>query len=83
MNFVRKITDSNILASVIDIPDNLRNRTVEILIFPYENQKNSGESIGRKSKRAKGLLAKYRNPKLQKLENEAWVKAAVDKHENS
>ncbi|HBI72825.1 MAG TPA: hypothetical protein DDY59_06530 [Lachnospiraceae bacterium] len=83
MNFVRKIADSNILANVIDIPENLKNRTVEILIFPYENQKNIKESIDPKPKRAKGSLAKYRNPELQKLENEAWVKAAVDKHENS
>jgi hypothetical protein len=82
MNFIRKVANSNILASVIDIPESLRNKEVEILIFPYENV-NAEESINQKPKRARGLLEKYQNRDLQNAENEAWVKAMVDKHENS
>lgn len=64
MNFVRKVANSNILASIIDIPENLRNKKVEILIFPYENV-DSEANINRKPKRARGLLEKYKNKDLQ------------------
>ncbi len=50
MNFVRKVANSNILASIIDIPENLRNKKVEILIFPYENL-DSEAIIDQKPKR--------------------------------
>ena len=79
MNFVRKITDSNILASVIDIPESLRNTTVEILIFPYEDPKKTETNMKNNQKRARGFLTKYRSHDLQKLENQAWEKAAADK----
>ena len=82
MNFVRKVANSNILASIIDIPENLRNKKVEILIFPYENL-DSEANIDQKPKKARGLLEKYRNKDLQDVENGAWAKAVVDKHENS
>lgn len=78
MNFVRKITNSDILASVIDIPESLRNKKVEILIFPYESM-NTEDSLVRKPKRARGLLEKYKNKELQDVENGAWAKAVVDK----
>ncbi len=81
MNFVRKVANSNILASIIDIPENLRNKKVEILIFPYENL-DSEANIDQKPKKARGLLEKYRNKDLQDVENGAWAKAVVDKHEN-
>jgi len=82
LNFVRKVANSNILASIIDIPENLRNKKVEILIFPYENL-DSEANIDQKPKKARGLLEKYRNKDLQDVENGAWAKAVVDKHENS
>jgi len=81
LNFVRKVANSNILASIIDIPENLRNKKVEILIFPYENL-DSEANIDQKPKKARGLLEKYRNKDLQDVENGAWAKAVVDKHEN-
>ena len=82
MNFVRKVANSNILVSVIDIPESLRNKKVEILIFPYKNV-DTEVSIDQKPKRARGLLENYKNKDLQALENGAWAKAVVDKHENS
>ena len=82
MNFVRKVANSNILASIIDIPESLRNKKVEILIFPYENV-DSEANIDQKPKRARGLLEKYKNKELQDKENSAWPEAVVDKHENS
>lgn len=81
-NFIRKVANSNILAGVIDMPENLRNREVEILIFPLENIKRE-DSIDRKPKSARGLLEKYKNKDLQLIENSAWAEAVVDQHENS
>jgi hypothetical protein len=37
MKFVRKITNSDVLANIIDIPEELRNKKVEVIILPYEN----------------------------------------------
>lgn len=82
MNFVRKIANSNILASIIDIPESLRNKKVEILIFAYENADTEVDTE-QKPKKARGLLEKYKNKELQALENGAWAKAVVNKHENS
>lgn len=82
MNFVRKIANSNILSSVIDIPENLKNMKVEILIFPYENA-NTEESIDAKPKKAQGLLQKYQNKDLRQAESEAWPKAVAEKHDHS
>ncbi|WP_347488086.1 hypothetical protein ABDB91_12720 [Desulfoscipio sp. XC116] len=82
MNFVRKIVNSNILASIIDIPENLKNRKVEILISPYENE-HVEASIGQKTKKARGLLERYKNKELQALESGVWARAAVDKYEDS
>jgi len=82
LNFVRKVANSNILASIIDIPENLRNKKVEILIFPYENL-DSEAIIDQKPKRVRGLLEKYKNKDLQNIENGAWAKAVADKHEDS
>ncbi len=65
MYYVRKITNSDLLASVIDIPKELRNRKVEIIILPYENSVVPGK------KTVKGAFSKYKNEKLKDKENTA------------
>lgn len=82
MKFVRRVANSDVLANIIDIPEELRNKKVEIIILPYENME-SVDLKEQKKKRVRGTLAKYRNKKLQEKENEAWANAAVEKHENS
>jgi hypothetical protein len=82
MNFVRKVANSNILARIIDLPENLRNKKVEILVFPYDNV-NAEDKLAQKPKRARGLLERYKNKDLQDLENGAWAKAVLDEYENS
>lgn len=82
MTFIRKVANSDILAGIIEIPESLKNKKVEILILPYENMDAEDETTGRKPKRAKGLLEKYKNKELQDLENSAWAKAVEDKYEH-
>lgn len=38
MEFLRVIKNSKDLAKIIDIPEELRNIKVEIIILPYENK---------------------------------------------
>lgn len=71
MEFVRIIKDSDDLSNVIDIPEGLRNRKVEVIIFPY------GDVEDTKSRSLKGALSKYKKETLQDRESEAWSKAVV------
>ena len=78
MEFLRVIKDSDDLAHVIDIPKELRNRKVEVIIFPYGDVKEDT-----KMRSLRGALSKYKNEALQDRESEAWSKAVEDKYENS
>lgn len=78
MEFLRVVKDSDDLAKIIDIPEGLRNRKLEVIIFPYEDTEKDN-----KKKSLRGALSKYKNEELQTIENEAWSKAVVEKYENS
>jgi len=82
MKFIRKVANSDILAGIIDIPEELKSKKVEIIILPYENMDNP-DLEEQKKKNVRGALAKYKNKELQEKEKEAWANAAVGKHENS
>ena len=77
MEFIRVIKDSDDLANVIDIPKGLRNRKVEVIIFPY------GDVEDTESRSLRGVLDKYKNETLQDEESKAWSEAVVEKYENS
>ena len=73
---VRQIIDSSILDK-ISLPASLRNRKVEIIILPAdENQPTKTNSIDD----LVGILEQYKNPDLIPLEKEAWGMAVMDKH---
>ncbi|QSQ10285.1 hypothetical protein H0A61_02686 [Koleobacter methoxysyntrophicus] len=82
MKFIRKVANSDILAGIIDIPEELKSKKVEIIILPYENMDNP-DLEEQKKKNVRGALTKYKNKELQEKEKEAWANAAVRKHENS
>ncbi|NSW90779.1 MAG: hypothetical protein HPY74_08930 [Firmicutes bacterium] len=82
MKFVRKVANSDVLASIIDIPEELRSKKVEIIILPYENMENI-DLKEQKKKRVRGALARYKNEELREKENEAWANAAVERYENN
>ena len=77
MNFVRAVANSDILANIIEIPESLRHKKVEILILPYESTIEE-ENKEQKFKKARGLLEKYKNIELLSQESSAWEKAMVD-----
>ena len=55
MEFVRKVVDVTDLKNVIEIPNSLANKKVEILIFPIEEIKPKKKN----KKSAAGMLSKY------------------------
>ncbi|BBB91784.1 hypothetical protein [Methylomusa anaerophila] len=81
MPFVRKIVNSNVLAGIIDIPEALQNKRVEVIIFSLDDNSTTVSQIG-KTKKAKGFLDKYKNTALIEKESAAWAEAATGKHEH-
>ncbi|MEQ8187752.1 MAG: hypothetical protein ABRQ39_07235 [Candidatus Eremiobacterota bacterium] len=82
MNFVRKIASSDILANIIEIPDNMKHRNVEIIVLPLEFSENQVNTKV-KQKNARGLLKKYKNIQLICREHLAWTEAVEEKYANS
>lgn len=82
MNFVRKITNSDLLADIINLPENMRNKKVEIIVLTYEEEGNENQKAGLK-KSVKGLLEKYADVNYLPLEELAWAEAVRESHENS
>jgi hypothetical protein len=80
MDSIRKVTNSNILDGIFDIPENLKNKKVLITISSYDDTKD--KDIPR-MKNLKGSLSKYKNDSLRKEEDDAWAMAVLEKYENS
>ena len=74
MDFVRKIVNGTDLINVVDMPTSLINKKVEILVFPFEENKKKSK----KKKSLAGFLAKYANQKLIEKEDNAWFEEAKE-----
>ena len=74
MEFVRKIVNSMDLKDVVEIPNSLINKKVEVLIFPVDDiSKNK-----KKKKSLSGILSKYADTKLIEKEENIWYKEAKE-----
>ena len=84
MEFIRKIIDSDELASFFDLPETLKHTKVEILILPFTEGDgfNIQESRGMKLK-PPGALEKYKNLSLIEKEKDAWAIAVKEKYEDN
>lgn len=72
MEFVRKVVDGTDLKNIIEIPNSLIDKKVEILIFPIEEKKKENK----KKKSIAGFLSKYANPDLIEKEENIWIEEA-------
>jgi len=81
MEFVRQIIDSSLLDKIA-LPQSLKNKKVEIIILPINEEKKDTEQE-RTIDSFVGILAKYKNPELIPIEKDAWAEAMVEKHGNS
>ena len=73
MEIVRKVLQGSDLKNVIEIPSNLMNKKLEILIIPIEEPKK------KKSKKSlSGFLSKYANTDLISKEENVWYEEASE-----
>ena len=76
MDAIRKIVNSDVLVSVVDIPASLKNRQVEIIILPVSDTMQKRY----RKESSYGILRSYANKDLITSEDGAWEKAAGDKY---
>ena len=76
MECVRQIVDSELLDK-LQLPCHLRNRKVEVIIFPVEKDGNENK---KPVENLIGILHDHANPNLIPLEKEAWTKAMGEKY---
>ena len=74
MEFIRKVVKGTDLINIIDMPNSLINRKVEILILPIEEKQKKAK----KRKSLAGFLAKYANPSLIEKEENIWLEEAKE-----
>ena len=72
MQFVRKIINGSDLISIIDMPNELINKKVKIIVLPIEEKPQKVK----KKKSIAGFLAKYANPSLMEKEENVWLEEA-------
>lgn len=65
----------------MDIPEALKHKKVEILILPIDDNEPYVE-VQKNNAKVKASLKKYSNTELIAEEDDVWVKAMEDKHEN-
>lgn len=80
MNFVRKVTNSDALKHIVDLPENLRNQDVELIILPIEDPSPLKPMPATPT--ARGALKQFANPDLLQYEQDAWAKGVQEKHEH-
>ncbi len=81
MNFVRKVTNSNALKHIVDLPENLRNQDVELIILPLGDLSPLKQTIPVNAS-ARGALKQFANLDLIQYEQDAWAKGVQEKHEH-
>ena len=82
MEAIRTTMNSARLAPIMDLPQALRNREVEVIVLPREAAAHTNKTNDEKSDVGSfmGILKQYANPALRELEEGAWERAAVEKY---
>jgi hypothetical protein len=81
MNFVRKVTNSDALKHIVDLPENLRNQDVELIILPIGDPTPHNTPTP-SAPTARGALKQFANLDLLQYEQGAWEKGVQEKHEH-
>jgi hypothetical protein len=81
MNFVRKVTHSDMLKHIVDLLESLQNQNVELIILPIEKPVSNPMSIISPAS-ARGALKKFANVDFMQFEKDAWKKSVQEKHEH-
>lgn len=79
MEAIRAIVNAEQLASIIELPESMRHRDVEIIVLPQaDEEKPKMPPSERKS--MIGCLKEYADTSLWEKEEGAWERAAVEKY---
>jgi len=70
MDFIRKIIDSDDIESIVSLPDDLKNKKVEILILPLEEKDEKKEFDPEKFKGITNLEEKDLKKELEDMREE-------------
>jgi hypothetical protein len=81
MDFLRKVTNSNALKDIVDLPESLWNQDVALIILPLGDLMSSKQTIT-PSSTARGALKQYANLDLIQHEQDAWEMDVKDKYEH-
>jgi hypothetical protein len=81
MNFVRKVTNSDALKHIVDLPENLRNQDVELIILPIGDPSPFKTQVP-VTPTARGALKQFANADLIQYDKDAWAKGVQEKHEH-
>ena len=74
MDFVRKIIDSDDIESIVSLPNDLKNKKVEILILPLEEKDEKNEFNPEKFKGITNLEKKDLEKELEDMREE-WERS--------
>jgi hypothetical protein len=80
MEAIRQVIDAERLAGIVDMPESMKYRKVEIIILPDLATEEKPKINKTALKKAFGSLHKYANPDLIPLEKKAWEIAVADKY---
>jgi hypothetical protein len=76
MDYIQETIDSDSLLGIFNVPASLRNKKVEVLVFPA-----GGNAIPQPlGNSAFGCLKKYADPSKIAGEKGAWERAAIEKY---
>lgn len=81
MNFVRTTLNSNMLINIINLPEELKNQEVEVIILPLIEKDVTLQNTN--IEKLEGALSKYKNQNLIKYESTIWNKVVKQKYGNS
>ncbi|MCL2859893.1 MAG: hypothetical protein FWF46_04915 [Oscillospiraceae bacterium] len=74
MEFVRRVVNGSEIKGVIDIPNTLVDKKLEVLIFPVTEYTKKTK----KRKSLSGFLSEYAKPELICKEENAWYEEAKE-----
>jgi hypothetical protein len=58
MKFIRKIINSDELRKIMDVPEDIDNNLVEVIVLPFDERKNTINSKNNKKVVGKNLISK-------------------------
>ena len=79
MEAIRTTMNSARLTPIIDLPDAMRNREVEVIVLSKTEVTEKRPPVPERESMM-GCLSEYANPALRELEEGAWERAAVEKY---